>query len=75
MYELFTVGKIVFYALLMILILVVMTLALLSILNDDMEFGEGTINLRRGRVPWIVLKLGLCGLVVVGYIVMMVLIR
>ena len=75
LYEIVTVGKIVFYALLMLLILVIMTLALLSIINDDMEFGEGTISLKPGRIPRILVKLGLCGAVLAGYIVMMVLIR
>ena len=52
-----------------------MTLSMLSILNDDLVFGEGTIELKRGRLFKIFLKLAYCGITFVGYFIMMVLIR
>lgn len=75
MHELLTVSKIVFYSLLMIVILVIMTLALLSILSEDIRFGEGTIELRKGSLISILMKLALCGITMAGYLIMMVLIR
>ncbi len=75
MHELMAFVKIFSYGLLIILILLVMTISLLSILNDDMKFGEGTIELRKGRLFNIFMKLSLCGITFVGYFIMMVLIR
>ena len=75
MHELLAVSKIVFYSLLMIVILVTMTLALLSILNDDLVFGDGTIEMKKGKLIGIFMKLGFCGVVMVGYIIMMIMIR
>jgi hypothetical protein len=75
MHELMAFVKIFSYGLFMILILLVMTTSLLSILNDDMKFGEGTIELRKGRLINIFMKLSLCGVTFIGYFIMMVLIR
>jgi hypothetical protein len=75
MHELIAFVKIVSLALLMILILLVMTISLLSIMSDDMKFGKGTIELRKGRIVNIMMKLGICGVTFIGYFVMMVLIR
>ncbi len=75
MYELLSLSKVVFYSLLMILILVVMSLSLLSILSEDMDFTEETITFRKGRGVRIFWKLLLCGFVLAGYFLMMVWIR
>lgn len=75
MHEVVAFLKIVLYSLLMVSILVVMTLSLLSIVNDDMEFGEGSVSIRKGRIFNILMKLGFCGIVWVGYVIMMIQIR
>ncbi len=75
MHELLSVFKIVFYALLMVSILLIMTVALLSILSDDMAFSPETIEVKKGRLLNIFLKLCLCGVTMAGYVVMMVKIR
>ena len=75
MHELLSVFKIVFYALLMVSILLTMSISLLSILNDDMVFSTEMIEIKQGRLLKILLKLCLCGVIMAGYVVMMVKIR
>lgn len=75
MHELVSVVKIVIYSLLMISIILIMTVALLSILSDDMVFSQDTIEIRQGKLLNIFLKLCLCGVTMAGYVVMMIEIR
>lgn len=75
MHELVSVIKIVIYSLLMVSIILIMTVALLSILSDDMVFSQDTIEIRQGKLLNIMLKLCLCGVTMVGYVVMMIEIR
>jgi hypothetical protein len=75
LYELISVFKVVFYALILITILVVMTLSLLSILNEDMIFTSEVIEFKKGRFFGIIKKLVFCGIAFVCYYIMMVLIR
>ncbi|MEK6775512.1 MAG: hypothetical protein AABY87_01365 [bacterium] len=75
MHELVSVIKIVIYSLLMVSIILIMTVALLSILSDDMVFSQETIEIRQGKLLNIMLKLCLCGVTMVGYVVMMIEIR
>ena len=75
MHEVIAVSKVVIYALSLVTILVVMTIALLSILNDDMVFTESTIEIRKGTLGKIAMKLAICGVAMVAYIVMMIIMR
>lgn len=75
MHELISVIKIVIYSLLMVSIILIMTVALLSILSDDMVFSQETIEIRQGKLLNIMLKLCLCGVTMLGYVVMMIEIR
>ena len=75
MHEVVAVAKVVIYALSLITILVVMTIALLSILNDDMIFTEGTIEIRKGTLGKIAMKLAICGVAMVAYIILMLIMR
>jgi hypothetical protein len=75
MHEVVAVSKVVIYALSMVAILVVMSVALLSILNDDMAFTENTIEIKKGKLGKVAMKLAVCGVAMVAYIVMMIIIR
>ncbi len=75
MHELIVFAKVVTLSLIMLAILIALTLALLSILNDDIVFGDGTIELREGKLVNILMKLAFCGFVMIGYVIFMILIR
>jgi hypothetical protein len=75
MHELIAFAKVVSLALIMLIILIALTLALLSILNDDMVFGDGVIELKEGKLVNILMKLAFCGVVMIGYVIFMVVIR
>jgi len=75
MHEVVAVAKVVIYALSLIGILVVMTIALLGILNDDLVFTESTVEIRKGTLGKIAMKLAICGVAMVAYIVMMIIMR
>ncbi len=75
MHELLAFAKVVTLSLIMLIILIALTLALLSILNDDVVFGDGTIELKEGKWVNILMKLGFCGVVMIGYVIFMIVIR
>ncbi len=75
MHELIAFAKVVSLALIMLAILIALTLALLSILNDDMVFNDSIIELKEGKLVNVFMKLAFCGVVMIGYIIFMIVIR
>ncbi len=72
MHELIVFAKVVSLALIMLTILIALTLALLSILNDDMVFKDNIIELKEGKLVNILMKLAFCGVVMMGYVIFMI---